>query len=96
MPPHCLHQGITYFEHVPEQFMKRFEDFQRNVFLKLSILQTNQDTIQAAIFSLVNNARVYNTEREVSSPLPAEVDFNFPFTTINQLLQFDQKLKVDL
>ncbi|CAG7822479.1 unnamed protein product, partial [Allacma fusca] len=38
------------------EFLEHFEVFKKEVFTKLAVIESNQNTMQSAIFSLVNNA----------------------------------------
>ncbi|CAG7724373.1 unnamed protein product, partial [Allacma fusca] len=78
-------------ENMPTNFVSLFADFQKDVFIRLATIQATQNTMQTALFSLVNNARIQNTN---CNPQPQnQIAFNFPFKTKEGLMDFDLKLK---
>ncbi|CAG7784708.1 unnamed protein product [Allacma fusca] len=75
------------------KFQAKFKEFQTDLFLKLSTIETNQNTMLKAVSSLVNNARVNNAGFEAARQI--EPDFNFPFKSNEELVRFDGKIKSD-
>ncbi|CAG7716962.1 unnamed protein product [Allacma fusca] len=76
---------------MPTNFLSLFAEFQKDMFIRLATIQATQNTMQTALFSLVNNARLQNIN---SNPQPQnQIAFNFPFKTKEGLKEFDLKLK---
>ncbi|CAG7818154.1 unnamed protein product [Allacma fusca] len=77
------------------KFLEHFEVFKKEVFTKLAVIESNQNTMQSATFSLVNNARVNNLNLFARSPPNDEYEFNFPFRTMREFRQFDARIKAE-